>query len=55
MIVLANFVAAAIGSAEFVSVVFAQVAVVEPVVRRVASESFFLHSVSERKLCRLPI
>ena len=39
-----------IESAEFVSVEFAQVAVVEPVVRLVVSESFFLHSGSERKL-----
>lgn len=55
MIVSANFVAAAIESAEFVQVDFAQVAVVEPVVLRVASESFFLHSGSVRKLCLLPI
>ena len=49
MIVLANFVAAAIESAEFVQVDFEQVAVVESVVRLVVSESFFLHSGSLRK------
>ena len=47
----ANFVAAAVESAAFVQVDFAQVAVVEP--RQ--AELFFLHSGSERKLCRLPI
>lgn len=49
----ANFVAAAVGSASFVQVDFAQVAVVEPVVRQ--AELFFLHSGSVRKLCLLPI